>query len=146
MKTFNWGHKIAFLYTAFVVGMLFMAYKSSQQKFDLVQTDYYAAELKYQEVIDASQRSKALGGKLIIKVEKDSVKILLPIIFNGSKVKGKLHLYYPADQEQDQQLDFETVNGLVAFKSLGQKKGYYKVKLDLLQAGIAYYYEQKIEL
>jgi nitrogen fixation protein FixH len=146
MKTFNWGHKIAFLYTAFVVGMLFMAYKSSQQKFDLVQTDYYAAELKYQEVIDASQRSKALGGKLIIKVEKDSVKILLPIIFNGSKVKGKLHLYYPADQEQDQHLDFETVNGVVAFKSLGQKKGYYKVKLDLLQAGIAYYYEQKIEL
>ena len=146
MKAFNWGHKIAFLYTAFVVGMLFMAYKSSQQKFDLVQTDYYAAELKYQEVIDASQRSKALGGKLIIKVEKDSVKILLPIIFNGSKVKGKLHLYYPADQEQDQHLDFETVNGVVAFKSLGQKKGYYKFKLDLLQSGIAYYYEQKIEL
>jgi hypothetical protein len=71
---------------------------------------------------------------------------LLPVLFNGLKVKGKLHLYYPADQEQDQQLDFETVNGLVAFKSLGQKKGNYKVKLDLLQSGIAYYYEQKIEL
>jgi nitrogen fixation protein FixH len=146
MKAFNWGHKIALLYTAFVVGMLFMAYKSSQQKFDLVQTDYYAAELKYQEVIDASERSKALGGNLIVKFEKDSVKVLLPVLFNGLKVKGKLHLYYPADQQQDRHFDFETVNGAVAFKSLGQKKGYYKVKLDLLQSGIAYYYEQKIEL
>jgi hypothetical protein len=146
MKTFNWGHKIAFLYTAFVVGMLFMAYKSSQQKFDLVQKDYYAAELKYQEVIDASERSKALGGNLIVKFEKDSVKILLPVLFKGSKVKGKLLLYCPADQQQDIHLDFETVNGAVAFKSLGQKKGYYKIKLDLLQSGITYYYEQKIAL
>jgi hypothetical protein len=146
MKTFNWGHKIAFLYTAFVVGMLFMAYKSSQQKFDLVQTDYYAAELKYQEVIDASERSKALGGNLIVKFETDSVKILLPVLLNGSKVKGKLHLYCPADQQQDQHFDFETINGAVAFKSVGQKKGYYTIKLDLQQSGIAYYYEQKIEL
>lgn len=146
MKTFNWGHKIAFLYTAFVVGMLFMAYKSSQQKFDLVQTDYYAAELKYQEVIDASERSKAMGGNLIVKLEKDSVKILLPTLFNGSKIKGKLHLYCPADQQQDQHFDFETINGAVAFKSVGQKKGYYTIKLDLQQSGIAYYYEQKIEL
>lgn len=146
MKAFHWGYKITLMYTVFVVGMLFMVYKSSQQKFDLVQTDYYAAELKYQEVIDASKRLKALGGKLIVKFEKDSVKILLPVFFNGSKVKGKLHLYCPSDQLQDKQIDFETFNGSVALKSLGQKKGYYWIKLNMQHADIAYYYEQKLEL
>ena len=146
MKAFNWGHKIGLLYTAFVVGMLFMAYKSSQQKFDLVQTDYYAAELKYQEVIDASERSKALGGNLIVKFEKDSVKILLPVLFNGSKVKGKLHLYYPADKQQDQNFDFETINASAAFKIGQYKKGNYTIKLGLIKSGVAYYYEQKINL
>ena len=146
MKAFNWGHKIGLLYTAFVVGMLFMAYKSSQQKFDLVQTDYYAAEIKYQEVIDASERSKALGGNLIVKFEKDSVKILLPVLFNGSKVKGKLHLYYPADKQQDQNFDFETINASAAFKIGQYKKGNYTIKLGLIKSGVAYYYEQKINL
>ena len=50
MKNINWGHKIIIVYGVFVLGTLFMVYQSTLQKFDLVQNDYYAAELKYQEV------------------------------------------------------------------------------------------------
>lgn len=146
MKKMNWGHKIIFIYAAFVAGILFMVYKSSQQKFDLVEKDYYAAELKYQEVIDASERAKALGGELIVKYESDSIKLILPSSFNGVHVKGKAHLYYAADKIQDQRFEFETLNAFASYKAGNPKKGSYTLKLDLVKSGVAYYYEQKIFL
>lgn len=146
MKKINWGHKIVFIYGAFVIGILFMVYKSSQQKFDLVENDYYAAELKYQDVIDAAARAKALGGDLIVKQAADSIKIELPTVFNGVNVKGKAHLYYAADQQQDVSFDFETINAFAVVKMNNRKKGNYTLKLDLMKSGVAYYYEQKIVL
>ncbi len=146
MKKINWGHKIIFIYSAFVFGILFMVYQSSKQKFDLVENDYYAAELKYQEVIDASARAKMLGGELIVKYEADSIKLTLPVVFKGVNVKGKAHLYYAADKKQDLSFDFETLNAFVAFKTENQKKGSYSIKLDLVKSGVSYYYEEKIFL
>ena len=146
MKKINWGYKIVFIYGAFVLGILFMVYKSSQQKFDLVQNDYYAAELKYQDVIDASSRAKALGGTLIVKHEADSIKFILPAVFNGVNVKVKAHLYYAADKQQDLNFDFETLNAYTAFKMDHLKKGNYTIKLDVIKSGVVYYYEQKIFL
>lgn len=146
MKKINWGHKIIFIYAAFVVGILFMVYKSSQQKFDLVEKDYYAAELKYQDVIDASARAKTLGGDFIVKYESDSIKLILPIPFNGVNIKGKAQLYFAADKQQDKTYRFETLNAYAAFKTEKQNKGLYTIKLDIIKAGVAYYYEQKIYL
>jgi ribosomal 30S subunit maturation factor RimM len=146
MKKFNWGYKIIFIYGAFVLGILFMVYQSSQQKFDLVENDYYAAELKYQDVIDATARAKALGGVLIVKHELDSIKLILPSVFKGVNVKGKVHLYYAADKQQDLSFDFETLNAFAAFKTNKQKRGNYTIKLDLVKSGVLYYYEQKIFL
>ncbi len=144
MKNINWGHKIIVVYGVFVLGTLFMVYQSTLQKFDLVQNDYYAAELKFQEVIDASDRAKSIGGDLVVKHAKDSIVILLPSFFNGVKVKGKAQLYYAADKQQDQNFDFETINASAAFKIGQYKKGNYTIKLELIKLGVKYYYEQKI--
>jgi hypothetical protein len=146
MKNINWGHKIIIVYGVFVLGTLFMVYQSTLQKFDLVQNDYYAAELKYQEVIDASARAKAIGKDLVVKQSKDSIVLLLPSFFNGVKVKGKAQLYYAADKQQDQHFDFETINAFAAFKIGQYKKGNYTIKLELIKLGVRYYYEQKIYL
>ncbi len=146
MKKFNWGHKIIFIYGLFVAGILFMAYQSSKQKFDLVENDYYAAELKYQDVIDASARAKALGGELIVYQEGDSIQLLLPAVFKGVNVKGKAHLYYAADKKQDLNFDFETLDAIGAFKVNNYKKGNYTIKLNISRSGVVYYYEQKIFL
>ena len=146
MKNINWGHKIIIVYGVFVLGTLFMVYQSTLQKFDLVQNDYYAAELKYQEVIDASARAKAIGKDLVVKQSKDSIVLLLPSFFSGVKVKGKGQLYYAADKQQDQHFDFETINAFAAFKIGQYKKGNYTIKLELIKLGVTYYYEQKIYL
>ena len=52
----NWGYKILLVFAVFVAGILFLVYKSSNQKMDLVTTDYYEKELKYQQKIDAMDK------------------------------------------------------------------------------------------
>ena len=146
MKKLNWGHSIFFIYSAFVVAILFMVYQSTQQTYDLVEKDYYAAELKYQDVIDASARAKALGGDFIVKYESDSIKLILPSPFKGVNVVGKVQLYFAADKQQDKTYEFETLNAYKAFKTEKQNKGLYTIKLDIVKSGVAYYYEQKIYL
>ena len=73
----NWGYRIFIVYFLFVIGILTLSYKSSQQKFDLVQQDYYGAELKYQTVIDASRRANALGGELELTLKDNKLNIYL---------------------------------------------------------------------
>ena len=51
----SWGKILLVAYVTFVGVMLFMVVKSFQQDYDLVTPDYYAAELKFQDQIDASK-------------------------------------------------------------------------------------------
>ena len=57
----NWGYKILLVYVVFVAGIMFLVFKSSSQKMDLVTTDYYAKELKYQQKIDAMNKVQKLS-------------------------------------------------------------------------------------
>jgi hypothetical protein len=132
------------VYLFFVAGIIFLAIKSSMQKFELVQPDYYADELKYQSVIDATQRAKEIGGALIIKQELGKLMVKLPSSFTNTTIKGKAHLYYAADIKKDITKNFETSNGELMIELVSTTKGNYTLKLDLERNGVTYYYEQKI--
>jgi len=140
----NWGYKIMIVYLFFVAGIIFLAIKSSMQKFELVQPDYYADELKYQSVIDATVRAKNIGADIVVKQEAGKIVIQLPNEFVNSFVKGKAHLYYAADIHKDLLKHFETKTGAVIVELLSNTKGNYTLKLDLEKGGVSYYYEQKI--
>ena len=40
----NWGYKIIVVYAVFISGMLFLAFKSTEQNIQLVTEDYYTKE------------------------------------------------------------------------------------------------------
>ncbi len=141
---FNWGYKIIVIYGIFVIGILFLVYKSSQQKMDLVQKDYYADELKYQNVINASQNAKDIGGTLTTIRKGGHLLVGLPASFHNEKVKGVAHLYYAADETRDISKSFITSTGEFEMELLTMMSGYYTLKLDLDLNGKQYYYEQKL--
>lgn len=141
---FNWGYKILLVYGLFVVGIMFLVYKSNQQKFDLVQKDYYADELKYQNVINASQKAKDLGGELKTIRQGGHLVVALPQGFHKSTVKGTAHLYYAADEKRDISKEFVTSNGEFEMELLTMMSGSYTLKLNVEMNGEQYYYEQKI--
>lgn len=140
----NWGYKILFVYTAFVVGILFMVFKSSSQKFDLVTTDYYAKELKYQDKIDEMNRVSALSAPVKYEMKDNSLVIEFPKDFSGKKLVGEAVLYCPSDESRDIKKDFSIQDELLILPLSSAKRGLYELHLSWQEAGVTYYFEKKI--
>ena len=49
---FNWGVGIFTFYGLFVVFILALVFRSSQENYDLVTEDYYQQEIRFEEVIN----------------------------------------------------------------------------------------------
>ena len=143
---FNWGHKILMVYLIFVCGILLLAFKSSQQKFDLVQQDYYGAELKYQSVINATKHASELGADLGVLVRGSYLQITLPPTFKKSETNGIAHLYCIADEKGDMTKQIKSNNGELVLALLKTMKGNYTLKLTVQNKGVDYYFEKKIML
>lgn len=67
----NWGHKITAVIAIFIIAMMSMVYLAFQQTNDMVDTNYYDKELKYQLKIDAAQNlNSATSEVLVTQFEK----------------------------------------------------------------------------
>jgi len=89
----NWGYKIFIVYGVFVAGILFMVVKSSSQQMDLVTTDYYEKELKYQDKIDEAARTNALSENIRYEIKDQHIILFFPKDFSGKKITGKAGFY-----------------------------------------------------
>jgi len=142
----NWGHKILIVYLIFVGGILLLAFKSSQQKFDLVQKDYYGAELKYQDVINATKHATELGTDFNAVQRGGFLHITLPESLQKLETLGEVQLYCIADEKGDMKKQVKTSNGVIDVELLATMKGNYTLKLTVQQKGVDYYFEKKIML
>lgn len=135
----NWGTKIFLVYGLFVVFMLGMVYLCTQQHYDLVTPDYYAQELKYQEVIDGKNNLQALGKKVEISQTANLVTVQLPT--NITEGKAEVKFYRPDDASLD--FNLPIAEGNVLMVPLAKfKTGVYKVKTIWTNEGKRYYDEQ----
>ena len=140
----NWGYKILIAYLVFVVGILFLVYKTSKETNELVTENYYAKELKYQQIIDASNQTSNLLSKPKINCNSNYIKISFPEEFTGKVITGNIELYYAADEQKDLLLNFETKELTYKIPLTNNNKGLHKINLSWNVAGVDYYYEQKI--
>jgi hypothetical protein len=140
----SWGHKILFVYLAFVAGTMFLVFKASQQKFDLVTSNYYDQELKFQNVIDQKQRVAELSAPPKISHSVNSISIQLPNEFFNNEVKGEVYLYRPSDASKDIKTNFTTDKGFVEITLDKNLSGFYEVKLSWQAGGKTFYNEQRI--
>lgn len=140
----SWGYKIMFVYIAFVVGMGFLVFKASSQKFDLVTKDYYDQELKYQQVIDQAANSSKLSAPVAIEIKEGELKITFPDEMKNKKKLVDFYLYYAADAKKDFRKSFElNENELSQALPIGLK-GMHELKLSWEAEGVKYYFEQKL--
>jgi hypothetical protein len=142
----NWGYSIIIVYVLFVGGILLLAYKSSQQKFDLVQSDYYGAELKYQEVIDATQRAVNLGEALQVERNGPLLHVILPKNLQTNTSKVSVEMYCISNEKGDMKKEMQIGNGVFDIELLSTMKGNYTLKLLVYNNGVNYYFEKKLML
>lgn len=132
------------VYIVFVVGILFMVYKTTTETNDLVTTDYYAKELKYQQVIDAANRTSKLSSAPAIVIINDSLKIEFPKEFTNKVLNGNVEFYFAADENKDFNKIIETTNSVIKIIIPQKNKGLHEVHLTWEVDGVNYYFVKKI--
>ena len=140
----NWGYKILFVYLSFVFGIIFLVYKASQEKFDLVTPNYYDAELKFQNVINDKERVAELSAAPRITHSVNNVRIQFPADFLNKQLEGELYLYRPSDASKDFRKKFVTGRNFVEILLEKNFAGSYVAKLSWKADGKTFYNEQRI--
>ncbi|MGN6249083.1 MAG: FixH family protein [Ginsengibacter sp.] len=140
----NWGYKILIVYLSFIAGILFLVFKSSSQKVDLVTPDYYQKELKYEQKIDEAERAQSLSSPLQYEVDGNKISIIFPGEMKGKLINAKTLLYYAADENRDSVYQLQTDSAKVVINLPARDKGMYEVKMDWNVDSTRYYSEHKV--
>lgn len=137
---FNWGHKIAIVYTSFALFMIFLVVMAFRQNFDLVADDYYAQEIAYQGRIDQMNNAKAKD--YMVSAEQDAETLTLRFPVPATNVK--LHLFRPSDENMDLHQSSETSVTELTFLRKDLTAGKYLAKLEWQAEGETYYEEKTL--
>ena len=109
----NWGTGIVLAFIGFIAFILFFVVKMSMDdraNHDLVTEEYYKAELKYQEEIDAESNANNLSTKLEIRKTPEGLLVQFPESMEKEKIKGKVSLYRPSNKHLDFDLPISLSN------------------------------------
>jgi hypothetical protein len=140
----SWGYLIASGYIVFVTGIVFLVYKASSQKFDLVTKDYYEQELEYQNVIDESANTAKLSVPLVIERCGDKLEVGFPAEMTDKMKTIDFYLYCPSDAKKDFRKTIKTNDNELQQPLPLAMKGQYQLKLSWQVEGIKYYFEKKL--
>jgi len=139
----TWGTGIAIFFSCFVLFMLFMVYKTSQQDFDLVTEDYYAKEIAFQEVIDKTANYKALGEEVVIDRTDAGLRLTIPESSLNDESAVTLLVFRPSDDTMDRLYKSSGRSNMVSVPASDLVKGKYIIKLEWTKADEAYYFEKE---
>lgn len=142
----NWGYKILFVYLAFVAGIIVMVVKSSSQKTDLVTTDYYAKELRYQDRIDAVNRTATLSAPLAYEVANQQLIIRFPKEFSGKQVTATVLLYCPSNEEKDISSEYSGSGENININIPQRNTGAHELQVNWKADGKEYFFSDKLFL
>jgi nitrogen fixation protein FixH len=97
----SWGIRIGILYGGFVAMILFLVFRTMNEKIDLVSPEYYQEELKFQDQIDRQKQSASLDVQPSVEVREKNVAIKFPASIEPSAISGTIKFYRPSDSSKD---------------------------------------------
>lgn len=125
----------------------------SRQKVDLVQTDYYDDEIRYQEQLDRLNRTEKIKSE--IAVVYDSARKAIAISLPGGadqrapdkKISGHIRLYRPANQALDREIKLSLDNtGSQIIDTRDLAAGLWKVRIYWSVGGQDFYFNQAVRV
>jgi len=138
----NWKYKIAALYIGFVAVILTGVIASTGHKFQLVRSDYYEAEIAYQDRIDAIQNQAFLEEKPTVSQVEKSIVLSFPAALQYAS--GEINLYRPSDHNLDQQIALDLKSGQQNIDKASVRQGHWIIQLSYEHDRKSYYQEQSI--
>jgi hypothetical protein len=142
----HWGNYIAIFYICFMGAMIFMVIKSTQNKMDLVQENYYQKDLDYENFRSKRQNSTVLTNQVSVHYSTASKSIELSFPEEMKTLTGKLTLFRPSNKQLDKtfilKLDQQSKMSIPVDGDI--PPGLWKIQLDWEAQGDNYYKEEAI--
>lgn len=139
----NWGKGIIAVFVVFVIGIGILVYKSMTKNIDLVTSNYYEKELKYQEQIDKINNTNSLAEK--VKFEYNGTVLVITYPQTKDKLTGEISFYKPSDAKEDFKLNVEpAADNKQVLSTEKLPKGLWKVQVNWAMSGKDYFSEEKI--
>lgn len=146
MKKISWGTGIAIVIVLFLIITIGQAIAIHVFiDYDLVEEEYYEAEIKYQLQIEKIERTNALPEALKIRLTKEFIQFNFPSIFNNKIINGDINFYKPSDDLLDkiQTIKLNEENTMY-FSTKELSSGLWKIKIDWAVNEVQYYNEKMI--
>jgi hypothetical protein len=143
LNKFSWGTGIALFYGAFVIGMLSLVMATRKHDPGLVQKDYYALDLNYQERLERKQNARALLAppKVWVMPAEKSLNIQLPEGMENAA--GTTKFYRSATVKDD--FSVEISNGEpMQLNTEKMASGRWHVEMEWEAGGKKYFWETAV--
>ncbi len=135
------GHVITLVFLTFAVFILYMVTRMMGSKVDLVESDYYSKELKFQSQIEKYRNTIQLGDSAL-RFNQDNQ--FLQIEINKSNPEQiNVYMYYPQNNEKDVLYTFDNTSLCVISKNK-ISKGRVILKIEWKDENTVYYYEKEM--
>jgi hypothetical protein len=143
----NWGNRLLVTFIVFGTGIFYLVYRSMNTNFELVEKEYYKSELRYQDVIDGSNRANALSTTVKLEQTSDGLILQLPDEMKDQVISGTVLFYCAYDASQDRKFVIKiNAGGSQQFEKGQINPGSYTVKIDWNTNGKNYYTEKTITI
>jgi hypothetical protein len=143
----NWGNKILLVFLVFAAGIFYLVYRSMHVNYELVSKEYYKDEIRYQDIIYASQRANALSRKIEIRQSANVIAVQLPDEMKDEKVTGVMWFYCAADETKDRRISMQPdQRGAQEITKQKFLPGSYVVKFDWTSKNTRYYAEEPLTI
>jgi hypothetical protein len=143
----NWGYKLFFTFIVFAALMSYLVYRAVNTDFQLVEKEYYKSELRYQEVIDGTNRVNNLLSPVTLVSNKETITLQLPDEMRNRKVEGVIWFYCAYDAAKDKRLVLNPdASGRQQIAATEFLPGTYTAKIQWQHEGKQYYSEKSLLL
>ena len=123
--------------------MFYLVYRSVSTNYDLVEKEYYKSELRYQQVIDGTNRANQLSASVKIEQTDAGITLELPQEMKHKEISGDILFYCAYDKKKDKKFSLQPdYNGMQVFQSTAISPGNYTVKINWNDEGKNYFAEK----
>jgi len=134
-------------FLVFAAMISYLVYRAVTTNFELVDKEYYKNELRYQQVIDASNRSAALSSPVLLNQTEQGIFLELPAEMKNKIINGELFFYCAYDSRKDRRLLINTgTEANQVFDKSVIEPGTYTVKVNWSSGETNYYSEKYITI
>jgi nitrogen fixation protein FixH len=134
MKRNPWPYAIVLYFVVFIAAIVAWITFAVRNEHELVRSDYYEQEIKFQKDIDGQSRAAGVN----IDVSYDSTQQSVTISLPAQADSGSIYFYRPSDAKADREIALALKGGSQKVDVRDFKDGLWKIRVTWMQAGAEY--------